>query len=179
MSYFMAYTQQRPDGEVQAAIELAKSKAIQEFSNQQFQGEYPDTGYGIVAMRPYHIQAGGTAWGSSNYWASSYAASVTWEAWINITQTELLFEILCGMWNYEAVPKTVEIYVTADGRDFPTINIEEMYAYDVARIFWKKPLVISPKKNWAFYHKGTNTGVEREGILGYTLGTRSYLIKRG
>ena len=179
MSYFMAYTQQRPDGEIQKAVDQAKSRAVQEFTNMSFQGEYPETGYGIVSMRPRHIQAGAAAWGSSNFWASCYTASVTWEAWVNITQTELAFEIICGLWNYEASPKTVEVYMTADGRDFPTINIEEMYAYDVARIFWAKPLTISPKKAWTFWHKGTNTGVEREGIVGYTLGTRSWLILRG
>lgn len=178
MSYFMAYTQQRPDGAVQQAIELAKTKAIQEFTNLAFQGEYPETGYGIVTIRPKHVGAGYSHWSGSHWFGQSLVASVTWEDWINVLQTELAFEIITGMWNYEATPKVTEVYIQADGRDFPTLNVEEMYAYDVARIFWAKPITISPRKQWYFYSKGINTGQERQGLLGYTLGTRSYLILR-
>lgn len=175
----MRYSTARPDATIGKAIEDAKTMAKKEWPNQAYQGEFPDNGYGISVIRPYHIKAGAAAWGSSNYWASSYAASVTWEAWIDITQTDMAFEILTGYMNLQAVPKTVEVYIKADGREQPTLNIEEFYTYDVARLFWKAPVVISPSKAWSFYHKGTNTGVEREGLLGYTMGPRAFLILRG
>lgn len=178
MSYFMRFTNARPDGVVNEAIERAKGLAKTQFKNMGFDGEFPVSGYGITTMRPYHIQAGGTNWGSSDYWASCFAASLTWENWISITQTDLAFEILTGMFNLAITPKTVEVYIQADGHQMPTINVEEMYAYDVSRLFWKRPMVITPEKSWDFARKGLNTGVEREGLMGYTLGTRAYLILR-
>lgn len=178
MTYFMHYTNQRPDALIQAAITQAKALARNQFSNLAFNGEFPKTGYGITTIRPYHIQAGGTYWGSSNYWASCFAAANTWEAWIDITQTDLAFEIVTGFQNLEAVPKEVEIYVEGDGNQMPTINIEEIYSMDVSRAFFAKPLIFSPEKAWAYYHKGSDTGIEREALLGYTLGTRAFLILR-
>ena len=178
MSFFLHFTDERPDPQIKQAISKTIAEAITYYKNQTYEGEWATGGIGIASIRPYHIQAGGAAWGSSNYWASSYAASVTWEAWINITQTDLAYEILTGYFNLGVAPKTVEFYHTMAGKALPTVNIEEFYALDVSRFYWKKPMTISPSKPWEVRHKGIDTGVEREGLTGYTVGPHSFLILR-
>jgi hypothetical protein len=179
VSFFLNKVNDTPDGPVKDAIQIALQKAQGYFKNMSYDGEWPDQGYGLVTMRPYHVVAGDSHWGSSDYWASCFVASVTWEDWINITQTDLAYQIITGMFNFEIAPKDIEVYFTADGKDIPTLSIEEMYTFDPAKVYWRKPFVVQPEKTWAFYHKGMNTGIEREGLLGYTLATRTYLILRG
>jgi hypothetical protein len=178
MTFFMRYTDEKPLAAIKAAIMNAQSAASREFRNMSFDGEWATSGYGITTIRPYHIQAGGANWGSSNYWASCFAASVTWEDWINITQTDLAFEIICGMFNLEASPKTTDVSLEAAGKTLPSLNIEETYAMDISRFYWAKPVVIYPSKPWKFQHKGIDTGVEREGLVGWTMATQAFLILR-
>jgi hypothetical protein len=178
MTFFMRYTDEKPLAAIKAAIGNAQSAAAREFRNATFDGEWAQSGYGITTIRPLHVKAGGTNWGSSNYWASSYAASVTWEDWISIVQSDSAFEIIAGMFNLEASPKTLAVGLTAAGKTLPSLNIEETYAMDISRFYWVKPIVIYPNKPWAFAHKGINTGVEREGLVGWTMATQAFLITR-
>jgi hypothetical protein len=174
----MTATDEKPLAEIKMALQNAQAAAVREFSNMSYEGEWAVTGYGIATIRPYHIQAGGALWGSSNYWASCFAASNTWEAWIDITQTDLAFEIITGQFNLEASPKETEIYLVASGKSLPTMNIEEAYALGIQRFYWSKPVVIYPSKPWQFYHKGLDVGIEREGLSGWTMATQAFLILR-
>jgi hypothetical protein len=179
MSYFMHYTNQRPDGLIAAALAQAKSLASNEFKNMAYDGEFPKNGYGITTIRPYHIQAGGAGWGSSNYWLCSMAAANTWTAWIDITQTELAYEIVSGFFDLEAIPRLTELYITGDGLSMPTINVEESYAVqDISTHYFAKPFIISPQKSWQYYQKFWVAGIEREGLTGYTLAKRAFLLLR-
>lgn len=174
----MQYTNARPDREIEKAIAAAKNRATQLWENLTWQDEYPDSGYGITPISPLHVDCGGANWGSCMYWASSFSASSVWDAWIDLIQTDAAFLVITGLWNYEAAPKACEIYFEMDGKQLPTINIEEIYSYEVARLFLAKPFVIQPEKGWKYYHRGSAAGSEREGLLGYTIGKRSYLILR-
>ena len=176
--FFMRYTNAKPGTAIKAAIGKAIQLAKADWKNAAYQGEWATGGFGITTIRPYHIQAGAANWGSSDYWASCFAASLTWEAWIDITQTDMAYEIITGFFNLEIAPKTVESYFTAAGKDLPTLNMESMYTLDVSRLYIPQPIVIMPEKPWKYYHKGLNTGVEREGFLGYTLAKHAFLILR-
>lgn len=179
MSYFMHYTNQRPDGLIASAIAQAKVLAANEFKNMSFQGEFPKNGYGITTIRPYHVQAGGVGWGSSDYWSMSMAAANTWTAWIDITQTSLAYEIVTGLFNLEAIPRLTEMYFQGDGLDMPTVNVEEAYAVsDIAHFFLPAPLIFQPEKSWKYYQKFWAAGIEREGLTGYTMAKRAFLLLR-
>lgn len=180
MSFLLHYTDQRPDGAILEAINDVKREAGIFFKTQGFEGEWATGGFGIVAIRPAHVKAGASVnWGASHYWASSYAASLTWENWIDITQTDQAYEIVTGYMNLEVAPKTVEIAFKVAGKDLPSFNIEEMYAIaDFSRVYFRSPLKIGPAKPWQMQHKGIDTGVEREGLIGYTVGTHAFLILR-
>ena len=181
MSFLLKFVDDKPTAAIAAALNDVKGKAAIEFKNQSFEGEWATSGYGITAIRPTHIQAGAAAtWGSCHAWEASYAASETWTAWVNITQTQLAFELITGIFNLEALPKTTEIYYEMAGISLPTLNIEAMYAEDLSRMFYQKPLYVSPSKPWTMYIKGIGgTGRERLGLLGYTIGPHSFLILRG
>jgi len=179
MSFLLKFVDDKPTAAIAAALGEIKSKAATEFRNQSFEGEWATSGYGITSIRPAHIQAGAAAWAGSHHWGASYAASETWTAWVNITQTELAYELITGIFNLEAIPKTVEVYFTMAGIDLPTLNVEALYAEDLSRMFFQKPLYVSPSKPWTTYLKAVGgIGTERIGMLGYTVGTHSYLILR-
>lgn len=179
MSYFLKFPGESPVGNINAALQKVIADAKKEWSNLDYGEEWATNGYGITSIRPKHVQCGGAAWGSSNFWASCFAASVTWEAWINITQTDAAFEIVTGWFDLEVSPKVAEIYFSAAGKELPSINIEDVFSFDGDTGFWfRKPLAIYPNKPWAFYRKGINTGIEREGLKGFTVATQAFLIGR-
>jgi hypothetical protein len=179
MSFFMDQTDKKPEGVVEALIQKVLADAKTLWPTLGYTEGWVGTGFGIATLRPRHVGGGGSIyWGSSHVWASSFVASNTWEAWISMTQTDAAYVICTGMFNFEPAPKSMEIYLALDGKDLPTMNIEEMYALELPRAYWKWPWSISPQKPWIFNHKGINTGVEREGLLGYCVGTRAYLLTR-
>lgn len=175
----MRYTNDRPDAAIKQAVDFAIQEADKFFKNSGFKGEWATEGFGITSIRPKHVAAGGGSWASSHYWGISYAASETWLAWVSLTQTDLAYEVITGLFNLEASPITSEIYMRMAGIDLPTLNIEEMYAYEESRIFWRKPVMISPEKSWEFNMKAVlGIGIERVGMLGYTIASHPYLILR-
>ena len=179
MSFLLKFVDDKPTAAIAAAVGTVKAKAATEFKNQAFDGEWATSGYGITAIRPYHIQAGGATWAGSHHWSISYAASETWTNWINITQTDLAYELITGIFNLAALPITVEMGFQMAGITLPTLNIEAMYAEDLSRMYFTKPISISPAKPWLLQTKAVGgIATERLGLMGYTVGTHSFLILR-
>lgn len=176
----MRYSNERPDAAIKQIVDHTVGEAAKYFKNAAFKGEWATEGFGITAIRPQHVGAGNSFWGGSHYWSACYAASETWSSWISATQTDLAYEVITGLFNLEASPITSELYLRMSGVDLPTLNVEEMYAYDISRLFFKAPVSISPTKPWDLYMKAVlGIGIERIGLLGYTVAAHPYLILRG
>lgn len=172
-------TDMRPDEEIDKAIKGTIDDAKVEWAPMEFEGQFPDTGFGIAELRVKHVPSYGNAyWGSCDYWAECIVASNTFEEWINGTMTDMAYVIIEGVFNREASPKVYEMAPTANGKDLPTVNIEQMYTLDVARVWFEKPFATRPNNQLKIQNKGDNTGVERIGLLGHCLAKRAYLIIR-
>ena len=169
-------TDVRPDSEIKKAIDAVVADAEDRWEPAKFEGWYPLTGFGIEELAPFHLNAGGAGWGSSDFWAASIAASNTWQDWWNITMTDMAYVIDCGLFNREATPKLTHVRPNPGGEDFPAKNIEQMYTLDVARVFYEKPYSVSPNSPYVYRIKGDNTGVERVGLIGYAIARRAFLI---
>lgn len=172
-------TDKKPDGEIINAIDGVIESAKVEWAPAEFEGEYPETGFGIAELRVKHVPSYGNAyWGSSHYWSECITASNTFEEWINGTMTDMAYVIIEGVFNRESSPKVYEIAPTANGKDLPTVNIEQMYTLDVARVWFEKPFATSPNNSLKVQNKADDTGTERIGLLGHCIAKRGYLIIR-
>jgi len=169
----------KPDTEIQNLIDSVVEDAKVQWAPLLYEGSYPENGFGISELRVKHVPGyGGSYWGSSHFWSESITASNTFEAWINGTMTDMAYVLVEGVFNREAVPKVYEIAPKARGNDLPTINIEQMYTLDIARIWFEKPFAVGPNNDLQIQNKGDNTGIERIGLLGHCIAKRAYLIVR-
>lgn len=172
-------TDKRPDEEIDKIKDAVISDAKVEWAPMEFEGQYPSGGFGITELRVKHVPSyGNSYWGSSSYWAECITASNTFESWINGTMTDMAYVIVEGIFNREPSPKVYEIAPTANGVDLPTVNIEQMYTLDIARVWFEKPFAARPNSTLKIENKGDDTGVERIGLLGHCVAKTSYLIIR-
>ena len=163
----LTQTNQRPDAVISQAIGDAILSAEQEFSPLKFEGEYPDNGIGISVLRPRHVIA-------QDYWQMSVTTSFA--NWINKTLGTNVFLIVTGLMNNTLDPQVVELFPTANGKDLPYMNIENLYSVPESRGWLTKPFVISPNNNLTIQAIGRQAQTERLGLLGYSLARRSFLI---
>ena len=169
----------RPDEAIRKMIDGVISEAREEWKPAEYEGYFPRTGFGITELRVKHVPSyGGTYWGSSHYWAVSITASNTFEEWINGTMTDMAYIIIEGLFNREASPKIYEVSPNANGNDLPTISIEHMYTYDMARAWLEAPFSVKPNSQFIWRNKADDTGIERFGLMGHTVAKRAYLIIR-
>jgi len=178
MSYLIRLTENRPDVEIQKGIAAAIKHATDMWAPLQYEGEYPSKGFGITTLRPRDVYTASTMLGSA-YWTISIAAASTWQDWIDVALTDMAYVIVTGIFNIDPAPKTVEIRGKCAGNDLPVVNIEEMYAWDLARAWFTKPFWAKPSDGITIraMGKAATTVGERLGLLGYTVGKRAYLIK--
>lgn len=173
-------TDMRPDVEIEKAIDATVGDATAAWEPQDYEGEYPVSGFGIGTLRPKYVltTAITSAFLSSAYWGASVAASQTFADWINVTMTDMCYVIPTGVFDLEAAPKITEVHNEANGQSLPTINIEEMFGWDLARAFYRKPYVVRPNNNItvAIQGRDVTTAGERFGLLGYAIAKRAYLI---
>lgn len=167
----------RPDRAIQDLIDSLVTDAKTLWDPQEYEGWYPTKGFGITELAPFHLHAGGTGWGSSNFWAASIAASSTWQDWMNHSQTDAAYAIITGVFNREPVPKATYLRPNPGGQDLPSVNLEQLYTLDIARAFFEQPWAVRPKSPCKLRIKGDNTGVERIGLTGYGLCQLAYIIK--
>jgi len=169
----------RPDDQIADLIKGVVTNAEVEWAPMKYEGFYPENGFGISELRVKHIPSYGNAyWGSSHFWSESITASNTFEPWINGTMTNMAYVLVEGLFNREPVPKVYEVAPKARGNDLPTVNIEQMYTLDVARIWLEKPFAVAPNNDLQIQNKADNTGIERIGLLGHCIAKRAYLIIR-
>ena len=166
-----------PDVEIKELIDSIVEEAETLWKSLRYDGWYPQKGFGIVDLAPYHVAGYGSAgWGSSEYWAASIAASNTWQDWINGAQTSMSYLINTGIFNLEPMPRITHIHPNIGGMDLSTQNIEEMQAFSAAVSWYEKPLSVAPEENFILRIKATNSGVERIGLMGYAIIRAAYSI---
>lgn len=172
-------TDLKPDDEIRKAIKTAVEDAKVEWAPMEFQGFYPDSGFGIAELRVKHVPSYGNAyWGSCDFWAECFTASNTFEAWINGTMTDMAYVIVEGMFDLSPSPVWYEMGPTANGVDLPTINIQQMFALDVARVWLEKPFATRPNNQLKVQNKGKDATTEDLGLIGHCVAKRAYLIIR-
>ncbi|MDO8623149.1 MAG: hypothetical protein Q7R52_02790 [archaeon] len=161
-------TNERPDAAIREIIEATIVDAQNEFSPLRFEGEYPDNGVGISIIRPRHVF-------SDDKWQMTVTTSFA--NWVAKTFGANNYTIVTGLFNLTLDPQTTEIFPSANGKDLPYQNIENLYAVrDSARGWFAKPYAVRPSNNLTIQAIGRVASTERLGLLGYVLGKRSFLI---
>ena len=163
----LTQTNARPDQAISEAVQATIDSARQEFSPLQFEGEYPDNGVGIGVLRPRHLIA-------QDFWQMTVTTSFA--NWVNKTLGNNVFVIITGVMNNTLDPQTSELFPSANGKDLPYVNIENLYSDQESKGWFSKPFVISPNNNVTIQAIGRQAGTERLGLLGYALAKRSFLI---
>lgn len=165
-----------PNSAILNMITEVTQKAASYWKPNTFQGAMPKDGFGIAELAPYHCMAGGTGWGSSEFWAASIAASNTWQDWMNVTLTDMTYVIATGVFDLEATPIVTALRPKMNGQDYPAMNVEQIFALEEARAFWQNPWYAEPQENFTLRIKGKDAAVERIGLMGYAIAQRAYLI---
>jgi hypothetical protein len=172
-------TDERPDRAIREAIQAVVNDATVEWAPMKFEGEFPTKGFGITELRPKYVYSTASAMQGSAYWLMSISAASTWLSWIDVTITDMLYVVITGIFNLSASPSATEIFPSANGEDLPVVNIEQMYAWDLARGWFPKPFSVKPAGNLKVWAQGSaaSTG-EKLGLLGHGIGKRAYLITK-
>lgn len=171
----------RPDAEIEKLLKKTVADGEIEWKPLKYEGQYPTTGFGITELRP-KVLKGGTTDNviSSVMWGASLAAAAgasTYFTWFDVTLTDQAYAMPTGVFNLESTPQVTEMGPSANGLDLPTVNLEQLYALDMARAWFEKPFAARPNNNFKVQLVArVATGTERIGLLGYLIAKRSYLI---
>lgn len=179
----LSATGKKPDMLTDAAIKEVIRLAEQEWSPLKFEGEFPISGFGITEIRPYHVEnttSNIPQTSNLNYWQTSQLVGSTWTTWIEVANNRDQYLIVTGLFDLETDPGVTEIAITANGTALPVINVEQMHAGDVGRMFFSKPFFVKPNGTLKIQLYGkagvaANTS-ERIGLLGYAVCKRERLI---
>lgn len=166
----------KPDAAIAAEISKVASDAQGKWGI-GFEADYPQSGFGIVALAPAHVNSGGAGWWATNYWSASLVATNTWQDWQNTTITDMAYVIKTGLFDREATMKITHIRPRIAGQDLPAVNIEEMATLEEARVFYEKPYSLKPGNPMILRVKPDNVGQERIGEAGYCVAKLAFLIR--
>lgn len=180
----MRFVSRRPDREIDTAVQATIRDAEQLWTPETFQGEYPDKGIGIRRLVAKDFVASGQASGGFGTpqtafgapWAYSQAAASAWETWINGTLSDSVYVVITGIFSLDALENIIALKFTIDGKEYPIMNLQELYAMDVARVYFSKPIVVRPEKSIVVKMWGRAAKTGSLGLLGWAIGKRSYLI---
>ena len=170
-------TDVRPDAEIEKLLKSTVADAEVDWEPLKYEGHYPAAGFGITELRPRVLKEGSVDnFPSTQYWAASIAASLTWQSWFDLTLTDMAYVMPTGVFNSEVSPMVTELRPSANGIDLPTVNIEQLYVLDLARAWFEKPYCARPGNNIKNRLVARNSGVERIGLMGFMIAKRAYLI---
>jgi len=175
---------------IQQAVATAIADAESLWAPEKFDGVFPTTGFGIKRLQPADIGKLSTAWPTAPYntaTAATTSTMYTWYfsitnalAWTSVINNAILsdscYVIITGFFNYDSNPDVEALQITADGIVYPVIDIQEMYGWDFATAYFSHPIVIRPEKMITLSIRTTAPGLKHFGLLGFTIGKRSYLI---
>jgi hypothetical protein len=172
----------RAEATIAQAVQTAIADAESLWAPEKFDGVFPTKGFGIKRLQPRDICGPGAA---TTIWCGAIISSWQWsittaETWQVILSGSLLsdscYVIITGFFNYDAAPDVDAIKITADGIEYPVIDIQEMYGWDVATAYFSHPIVVRPEKVITIRARAKSAGQKNFGFLGYTIAKRSYLI---
>lgn len=164
-------TDERPDAEIDKLLRAVIASAAQEFSPLRYEGEYPDSGFGIQPIRPRHVGIDVRMW--------QMTVTTAYANWISTTLGTDNFVVPTGVFNLTVDPSTTELQATANGKDLPVMNIEALYANaQLASGWFTKPFAVRPSNAIRIQAVGRVAQTERLGLLGYNVAKRSYLINQ-
>lgn len=177
----------RAEAAISSAVQQAVADAESLWAPEKFDGVFPVKGFGIKRLQPHDIMPIWTAVQHapntvSDIWAFSITTA---NAWTNIISQSVMSDsayiIITGFLNYDGAPDVDAIKITADGIEYPTIDIQEMYGWDVATAYFSHPIIVRPEKmiTIAVRARSTTAGAatcKQFGLLGYVVAKRSYLI---
>lgn len=156
------------DKEIQKALGATIADATKYFAPLQYQGAYPNTGFGVGSLRPRMVGI------ANDFWQMTVTTSFA--DWINHTLGDLEYVLVTGVFNLTVDPSTTQLFPKANGQDLPIMSIEDLYALDVSRGWFNEPFVIRPNNNITIQAVGRAAQTERLGLMGYTVAKRSFLI---
>lgn len=166
----LTLTDERPDQRIASLIDATVRDAETNFAPLTFEGEYPQSGIGIQELRCRHLGI------AQDFWQMSVTTSFA--DWVNKTLGTDNYVIVTGLFNLTIDPATTQLSPSANGKDLPIVDVEQLYALEVSRGWFPKPYAISPSNNITIQAVGRVSQTERLGSLGYTVGKRSYLINK-
>lgn len=180
MSSFLEVTAQSPDKIVYDTLKQVIEEIVStDWKELKYEGEYPQTGFGIQEIRPHHFGLISDAYA---VWQTTVAAGLTaytWNDWFGtVSVNQDAYIVITGFFNLTAGPTITAIKVTANGNELPVMHIEYMYGLEEARIWLKKPLVLKPKSTVKIELYTTTATQNKFGLLGFTIAKRSYLINK-
>ena len=185
LQYQVFYRQMDAKGDaiVQAAVSQAIADAEKLWQPETFDGVFSTKGFGVARLEKWHMApnstaAFGSACGPSNDWAVSITTAFTWETIYTATTSDDVYAVITGVFNYDATPDITHIKITADGVEYPVMDIEEIYGWDIAVAYMSHPIIIRPQKNYRIECKAKTAGRKAFGLLGYAIARRSKLIQR-
>lgn len=185
LNYPVVYKVVDPRGEatVASAINTAVADAEAFWAPEKYDGVFLIKGFGIKRLQIRDLagsNANGTSimcWTISDCWSLSAAAAETWGTVISgATLSDSAYVVLTGLFNYDGNPDVEALKITADGIEYPVMDIIEMYGWDTAIAYLSHPIVVRPEKKITIEWKCRTAGVKNFGFLGYTIAKRSYLI---
>jgi len=171
-------TDSRTDLIVKNAVDTAIADAEKLWSPEKFDGVYPVKGFGISRLKAADLIAAGSIVGPfSKMFTWSVTTASAWETYINdVTLSKATYVVICGVYNLDAAPDVEAMKINADGIEYPVIDLNEIYGWDVAVAYFSHPIIVRPEKKLGIKLKARTVGRKNIGFIGYTVGTRSYLI---
>ncbi|MDP2672035.1 MAG: hypothetical protein Q8O68_00810 [Candidatus Daviesbacteria bacterium] len=162
-------TNERPDAQIADLLRATLTAARTEFAPLQYEGEYPQNGFGLAELRARHVGI------ATDFWQMT--VTTAFANWINKTLGTDVFIVITGVFNLTVDPSTSELFPSANGKDLPYLNIEQMYAdANQSKAWLTKPFGARPSNNLTIQAIGRFAQTERLGLLGYAVAKRSYLI---
>jgi hypothetical protein len=174
-------TDPKVDGIVKGAINTAIADAEKLWAPEKFDGPYAVGGFGITRLEKWHLapNAAGTDAGTAVYtnsWLLSIGTARTWSQVMSDTITDSAYPIICGIFNLDAAPDVTHLQIIADGVTYPSLQVEEIYGWDVATAYFSHPIIVRPEKNFQVKARAETAGQKQFGLLGWTIAKRGYLI---
>ena len=189
MGYFATLENKRPDAAISTLLAYVVNDATTNyFKGQVYEGEWPNTGFGITNIRACDVarsnqnpgNLNGNVAGSS-IWGVTAVTLSTWTDWVNLTIDIRSYHVPVGVFNRTLVPHVIRVRPRASGQDLPSVDLENLYAFeDQAWAYLSKPYSVAPGKNHTIRVLTdatiSGTPAERIGISGYIVATQAYLI---
>jgi len=166
----------KTDQIVSNAVAAAIADAEQLWSPEKFDGVFPVKGFGIKKLEKFDVDDSLTGCPYTNSWVMSITTARTWTGVLSNILSDAVYVVLTGIFNYDATPDVRAIKITADGVEYPIMDVEEMYGWDVAVAYFSHPIIIRPEKKIIVEAIAETAGQKLFGFIGYAIAKRSYLI---